>query len=128
MKKIQAQDRLSGEKFKFLYTSKHSGLVKLGAVWLNVKTYQTVCPVKNKNFRIDCPNVMMQNTEYFGLYRNSHIGCDVTPTSRMMYSQLDWVLEFYLTCNDISVIYVTAYRCALRRTEEVVPMVGLAKP
>ena len=53
-KKIQAQDRLSGEKFKFLYTSKHSSLVKLGAVWLNVKTYQTDCPVKNKNFRIDC--------------------------------------------------------------------------
>ena len=55
MKKIQTQDRLSGEKFKFLYTSKHSSLVKLGAVWLNVKTYQTDCPVKNKNFRIDCP-------------------------------------------------------------------------
>ena len=54
MKKIQAQDWLSGEKFKFLYTSKHSSLVKLGAVWLNVKTYQTDCPVKNKNFRIDC--------------------------------------------------------------------------
>ena len=51
---MQAQDRLSGEKFKFLYTSKHSSLVKLGAVWLNVKTYQTNCPVKNKNFRIDC--------------------------------------------------------------------------
>ena len=26
---------------------------------------------------------MMQNTEYFGLYRYSNIRCDVTPTSRM---------------------------------------------
>ena len=56
MKKIQAQDRLPGEKFKFLYSSKHSSLVKLGVVWLNVKTYQTDCPVKNKNFRIDWVN------------------------------------------------------------------------
>ena len=47
------QDGLSGEKCIFLYTSKHSSLVKFGAVWLNVKTYQTDCPVKNKNFRID---------------------------------------------------------------------------
>ena len=54
MKKIHTQDRLSGEKFKFLSISKHSSLVKLGAVWLNVKFYQTDCPVKNINFRIDC--------------------------------------------------------------------------
>ena len=34
------------------------------------------------------------------------------------------VLVFYVTCNDISVIYVTAQMC--RRTEkEVVPTVGL---
>ena len=53
-KKIHAQDRLSGEKFKFLPISKHSSLVKHGVVWLNVKTYQTDCPVKNINFRVDC--------------------------------------------------------------------------
>ena len=36
----------------FLYI-KTLSMVKLGAVWLNVKTYQTDCPVKNENFRID---------------------------------------------------------------------------
>ena len=37
------------------------------------------------------------------------------------------VLAFYVTCNDISVIYVTAQMC--RRTEEeVVPMFGLPTP
>ena len=53
VKKNHAQDRLSGEKFKFLSISKHSSLVKHGVVWLNVKTYQTDCPVKNINFRVD---------------------------------------------------------------------------
>ena len=33
---------------------------------------------------------------------------------------------FYVTCNDISVIYATAQIC--RRTEEVVPTVGLLTP
>ena len=37
MKKIHAQDLLSGEKFKFLSISKHSSLVKLGVVWLKLK-------------------------------------------------------------------------------------------
>ena len=36
------------------------------------------------------------------------------------------LLVFYVTCNDISVIYVTAQMC--RRTEEVVPKVGLPTP
>ena len=54
MNKIHTQDRLSGEKFKFLTISKHQSLVKLGVVWFNVKTYQTDCPVNNINFRIDC--------------------------------------------------------------------------
>ena len=37
------------------------------------------------------------------------------------------VLEFYVTCNDIPVIYVTALMC--RRTEEeVVQTVGRPKP
>ena len=54
VKKIHTQDRLSGKKFKFLSISKHYSLVKLGVVWLNVKSYQTDCPVKNINFRIDC--------------------------------------------------------------------------
>ena len=53
MKKIHTQDLLSGEKFKFLSISKHSSLVKLCVVWLNVKSYQTDCPVKNINFRVD---------------------------------------------------------------------------
>ena len=66
MKKIQAQDRLSGEKFKFWYTSKQSSLVKLGAVWLNVKNYQTDCPVKNKNFRIDWPDPIPRLWRLFG--------------------------------------------------------------
>ena len=36
-------------------------------------------------------------------------------------------MEFYVTCNDISVIYVTAQMC--RRTEEEVePTVGLHMP
>ena len=42
-----------GEKFKFLSISKHSSLVNLSVVWLNVKSYQTNCPVKNINFRVD---------------------------------------------------------------------------
>ena len=54
VKKIHTQDRLSGEKFKLLSISKHSSLVKLGVVWSSVKTYQTDCPVKNINFRVDC--------------------------------------------------------------------------
>ena len=54
MKKIHTQDRLSGEKFNFLSISKHSSLEKLGVVWFNVKSYQTGCPVKNINFRVDC--------------------------------------------------------------------------
>ena len=54
VKKIHTQDRLSGEKFKYLSISKHSSLEKLGVVWLKVKTYQTDCPVKNINFRVDC--------------------------------------------------------------------------
>ena len=37
------------------------------------------------------------------------------------------LLVFYVTCNDISVIYVTAQMCR-RIEEEVVPMVGLATP
>ena len=45
------------KKIKFVSNgtciSKHSNLVKLGTVWLNVKTYQTDCPVKNINFRVD---------------------------------------------------------------------------
>ena len=37
------------------------------------------------------------------------------------------LLVFYVTCNNISVIYVTAQMC--RRTEDVVvPMVGLPTP
>ena len=37
------------------------------------------------------------------------------------------LLVFYITCNDISAIYVTAQMC--RRTdEEVVPTVGLPTP
>ena len=55
MKKLHTQDWLSGEKFKFLsiHVSKHPSLVKLGVVWLNVKSYQTDCPVKNINFCVD---------------------------------------------------------------------------
>ena len=39
--------------------------------------------------------------------------------------EVNWlcVLVFYVTCNDISVKYVTAQMC--RRTEEVVPSGGL---
>ena len=33
---------------------------------------------------------MTQNTEYFGLYRNSRIRCDVTPTSRIW--NLEWLV------------------------------------
>ena len=33
------------------------------------------------------------------------------------------LLMFYVTCNDLSVIYVTSQMC--RRTEEVVPTIGL---
>ena len=44
----------------------------------------------------------------------------------MMVLYFNWfgLLEFYVTCNDISVIYVTAQMC--RQTEEeVVPTVRL---
>ena len=54
VKIIHTQDRLSGEKFKVVFISKHSSLVKLCVVWLNVKTYQTDCTVNNINFRVDC--------------------------------------------------------------------------
>ena len=47
------------------------------------KTSSYICIEVNDKHR-DCPpNVMTQNTEYFGLYRYSHIPCDVTPTSRI---------------------------------------------
>ena len=36
----------------------------------------------------------MQNTEFFGLYRNSYIRCDVTPTSRMYEI---WILLLLLS-------------------------------
>ena len=36
------------------------------------------------------------------------------------------LLVFYVTCNDISVIYMTAQMC--KRTEEVLPTVGLPTP
>ena len=36
------------------------------------------------------------------------------------------LLVLNVTCNDISVIYVTAQMC--RRTEEIVPTVGLPTP
>ena len=42
-----------GEKSNFLSISKKCSLVKLDVVWLNVKSYQTDCPVKNINFRVD---------------------------------------------------------------------------
>ena len=51
------------------------------------KTSSYICIEVNDKHR-DCPpNVMMQNTEYFGLYRNSNIRCDVTPTSRINCNQ-----------------------------------------
>ena len=58
------------------------------------KTSFYICIEVNDKHR-DCPpNVMMQNTEYFGLYRNSNIRCDVTPTSRI-----------YLQCSRIFIIF-----------------------
>ena len=37
----------------------------------------------NDKHRVCLPIVMAQNTEYFWLYRNSQLHCDVTPTSRI---------------------------------------------
>ena len=47
------------------------------------KTSSYICIEVNDKHGDRPPNVMMQNTEYFGLYRNSNIRCDVTPTSRI---------------------------------------------
>ena len=80
-------------------------------------------------------------------YCNTFIWC-VNPSVRLYFCFILWrrfiialqtfymkktykvelsLLVFYVTCNDISVIYVTAHMC--RRTEEeVVPMVGLPMP
>ena len=41
--------------------------------------------VKDKH-RVYLPSVLAQNTEYFGLYHNSQLRCDVTPTSRIIIS------------------------------------------
>ena len=47
------------------------------------KTSSYSCIEVNDKHR-DCPpSVTAQNTEYFGLYRNSQLRCDVTPTSRI---------------------------------------------
>ena len=69
--KIHTQDRLSGEKFKFLSISKHTSLVKLGVVWLNAKTYQTDCPVNNINFHIDCVYARFHRESVCNRERNS---------------------------------------------------------
>ena len=44
----------------------------------------------------------------------------------MIKGSLKKILAFNVTCNDISVTHVTAQMC--RRTEEVVPTVGLPTP
>ena len=56
---------------------------------------------------------------------DSHILLEVTPLSLELSLSL---LVFNVTCNDISVIYVTAQMC--KRTEEEVigPTVGLPTP
>ena len=45
-------------------------------------------------------------------------GCAYFQNADLYKDECVSVLEFYITCNDISVIYVTAQMC--RRTEEVV--------
>ena len=49
----------------------------------------------------------------------------MVPLERPCHKALT-LLVLYVTCNDISVIYVTAQMC--RRTEEVVSTVGLPTP
>ena len=54
------------------------------------KTSSYICIEVNDKHQ-DCPpNVKTQNTEYFELYRNSHIRCDVTPTSRIRALSILW--------------------------------------
>ena len=53
------------------------------------KTLSYSCiEVKDKH-RVCLPTVMVQNTEYFGLYRDSQLCCDVTPSSRISYGAID---------------------------------------
>ena len=59
----------------------------------------------------------------FKILIEEKILCPVSESKVYSY----WVLlVFNVTCNDISVIYVTAQMC--RRIEEVVPTVGLPTP
>ena len=55
---------------------------------------------------------------------------DETPyTNRKFNNQFEFeLLVFYVTCNGISVIYVTAQMCRRTEEEEVVPTVGLQTP
>ena len=88
-------------------------------------------------------NIRERNTSYFSIrstYRPKHfLNDDFKRSTRypclsnLLESRLSprivslSLLVFYVTCNDISVIYVTAQMC--RRTEEeVVPTVGLQMP
>ena len=58
------------------------------------KTPSYSCIEVNDKRRVCLPTVMAQNAKYFGLYRNSQLCCDVTPTSRMFYSpNKTWQME-----------------------------------
>ena len=53
------------------------------------KTLSYSCiDVKDKH-RVCLPAVMVQNTEYFGLYRDSQLCCEVRPSSRISYGAID---------------------------------------
>ena len=68
-----------------------------------------------------CKNDSHNNTS---VMKNVNIHCIQLPSTKLLSLRL---LVFYVTCNNISVIYVTAQMC--RRTEEVVvPTVGLPTP
>ena len=49
------------------------------------------CIEVNDKHRVYLPIVMAQNTEFFGLYRNSQLRGDVTSTSRMILCVKDFV-------------------------------------
>ena len=55
------------------------------------KTSSYICIEVNDKHRVYPPGVTAQNTEYFGLYPNSQLRCDVTPTSRIpsVFCKLD---------------------------------------
>ena len=86
--------------------------------------YEVSTPAITENGKVFMPKVEV-NKGYRDAVIDKEPEIAVPVSSKTPHTSLS-LLVFYVTCNDISVIYVTAQMC--RRTEEVVPTVGLQTP